>query len=65
MGNTYNAFNGPRCAEIYNPAMPIGSRWSGLLADSLFDRLYHSGSWLTTNGDVRRPLLCAKPCLRN
>ena len=54
-GNS-NAFNngnyGPRCAELYNPAQPVGQRWSGLLADSTFDRLYHSEAYLTTNGDV-------------
>ena len=41
-----------RAATIYNPSVAVGSRWSGLLADSGFDRLYHSGALLTTNGDV-------------
>ena len=37
---------------MYNPAQPVGQRWSGLLADSTFDRLYHSEAYLTTNADV-------------
>ena len=41
---------------MYNPAQPVGQRWSGLLADGTFDRLYHSEAYLTTNADV-------SPCL--
>ena len=44
---------GARHAEIYNPANAVGQRWSGLLADSLVDRLAHSTAFLTMNGEVR------------
>ena len=33
-----------RAATIYSPSQAVGARWSGLLADSGLDRLYHSGA---------------------
>ena len=38
-----------RAATIYNPSLAVGSRWSGLLADSGLDRLYHSGGELKSH----------------
>ena len=43
---------GARSAEIYDPRQPVGQRYSGLLANSGLDRLYHSNAFLTINGDV-------------
>ena len=46
---------GARAAEIYDPRAAVGQRYSGLLANSGLDRLYHSNAFLTINGDVTAP----------
>lgn len=50
------ANNAATVAEMYDPAKPMGSRWS-TVADSQIWRLYHSTAVLTKNGEVIRHLL--------
>ncbi|KAA6418817.1 MAG: hypothetical protein FRX49_11174 [Trebouxia sp. A1-2] len=42
---------GTSVAEIYDPSLPIGQRWSQA-ADSLIWRMYHSSAYLTPNAEV-------------
>jgi hypothetical protein len=49
-GNTFTSFT--TAPQIYNPALPIGSRWSGLLADSGIQRGYHNSAVLIASGEV-------------
>lgn len=49
-GNTFTSFT--TAPQIYNPALPIGSRWSGLLADSGIQRGYHNSAVLIASAEV-------------
>ena len=49
------ATNGTTVAELYNPAAPLGSRWT-TVADSGIYRLYHSWSLLKNDATVCAPL---------
>lgn len=50
-GNGYSEF--VTAPQIYTPTAPLGSRWTGLLADSGIDRGYHNGALLMPSGEVR------------
>lgn len=54
------ANTGATVAEIYDPAQPIGSRWS-VVADSQIWRMYHSSAFLTSNAEVR----AARPSMKS
>ena len=43
---------GTTVAEIYDPSLAVGQRWS-IVADSKIWRLYHSVAFLTPNAEVR------------
>lgn len=49
-GNGYSQF--VTAPQIYTPTAPLGSRWTGLLADSGIDRGYHNSALLIASGEV-------------
>jgi hypothetical protein len=50
-GNTFTSFQ--TAPQIYNPLLPIGQRWSGLLTDSGIQRGYHNSAVLLASAEVR------------
>lgn len=57
-GNTFTSFQ--TAPQIYNPLLPIGQRWSGLLTDSGIQRGYHNSAVLIASGEVSSMLACAR-----
>lgn len=55
-GNLYSRFQ--TAPQLYNISAPLGSRWTGLLADSGIGRGYHNGALLIASAEVGSQRAC-------